>query len=280
MNLTRRVMLGTALAMAGGGAYHLGKSPGNTGLEADDEKISDLEGYARVLGEQQGLVIGFGDPKTFYVPPYMPEDAKVQNVLLSPVDREAVSDALKGIGKAFRAYPEQCLGKIIKAVFIAGKILIEGTEAGGTYGQDWIFVSAPRDMPPATRRLSAELVVHHETSSFPWLRSSALQAAFQALEPADWAFQTSTADQIAFASRPTPPVESGFLSSYGATTSENDFNTYVEILFSDPARMKNLAGRVPLIATKLALVLETYIKIDGRLRETFAGTGVLAAAGM
>jgi hypothetical protein len=162
--------------------------------------------------------------------------------------------------------------------FIAGKILINGTEVGGTYGQDWIFVASPRNMPAETRQLVAELDVHHETSSFIWWRNPALQTAFKAQEPVGWSFQNDAAAQVARGQGADPAIETGFLSAYGATTSENDFNTYAEIIFSDPARMKDLAKKVPLIAKKVGLVLAAYIAIDPRLNETFSRTGLLEAA--
>ncbi|MBA8903621.1 hypothetical protein [Phyllobacterium sp. P30BS-XVII] len=270
MRLSRRVVLVAALAMAGGGFYLLNRP---TGSENDD-----LEGLARKLGEQQGLTIGFGDPKTFFMPPYVAADAQIEGVAFEPVDRAMVTASLKGIAKAFDAYPEKCLGRIIKAIFIAGKIVINGAEVGGTYGQDWIFVASPRNLPDESRQLTAELDVHHETSSFVWLRNSPLQAAFKAQEPADWRFETDAADQVSRGQGANPPIETGFLSAYGATTAENDFNTYAEVIFSDPARMKDMASKVPLVAKKLNLVLRAYMEIDPRLHETFSRMGLLAIA--
>ncbi len=111
--VSRRLLLGAAVVLAGSGSYLLGRSTPKKGA------IVDPDAYAAKLGRQQGLMIGFGDPSTFYLPPYLPADA---------------------------------------------------------------------------------------------------------------------------------PVETGFLSAYGAKTSENDFNTYAEIVFSDPQRLIKLAESVPIIA--------------------------------
>jgi hypothetical protein len=166
----------------------------------------------------------------------------------------------------------------IKAIFIADSIRVDGVETGGTYGLDWIFLVAPRDSSPKMRVLTAELCVHHETSSFLWFRDPELQKAFTGLEPADWHFTTTAAGQIAGGKAVAPPIETGFLSAYGATTSENDFNIYAETVFFDPERLKNLAGRIPLVAQKLALVLDAYIRVDERLRDTFSHNGLLQVA--
>jgi hypothetical protein len=264
---SRRLALAGTLLLAGGGAFLLD----DFARDRADDIVPDPVG----LGEQQNVKIGFGDPATFYVPPYLPADARVNRVDFEPADPNAVMDSLRGIARAFRAYPDRCLGRIIKAIFIVGSIRVDGVEAGGTYGHEWIFLAAPRAASPGTRRLTAQLGVHHETSSFLWLRDPALQRAFINLTPMGWRFMDNTADAIAVADAAAPPPETGFLSAYGATSAENDFNVYAETVFSDPGRLRNLAERIPLIARKLALVLDAYIQVDERLQGTFRRNGLL-----
>ena len=263
--------------LSGGGLLLLSvperKRGNNVALDA-----AELKEYAAKLGERQNVKIGFGDPETFYVPPYQPADAKVEHVSFTPADPGVVPDSLRGIARAFDAYPDKCLGRIIKAIFIADSIRVDGVEAEGTYGPDWIFLAAARGASPGTRAVNAELGVHHETSSFLWLRDPELQKAFTGLEPAGWHWTTNSTDEAAGANAAEPPLETGFLSAYGATTAENDFNTYAEIAFSDPGRLKNLAGHMPLIARKLALVLDAYIRVDERLRDAFSRNGLLQVA--
>ncbi len=264
--LTRRLALSAAFLLGSGGVWLLSRPLRGEAI--------DIDVMAATLGERQGVKIGFGDPTGFFVPPYLAADAPVQGVAFQPVERDAVADSLKGIAKAFDAYPEKCLGRIIKAIFIAGKITIDGAEAGGTYGLDWVFLAAPKNVSPETRALTAELGVHHETSSFLWIRNPKLQRDFTALAPAGWRFQDTAADEISRNGNSAPAPETGFLSAYGATTAENDFNTYAEILFSDPDRMKKLAEATPLVAKKLALVAAAYVAADARLDEQFRKSGL------
>jgi len=276
--LSRRLVFIGALWLASG-AFLLSKSGRKRGSDAA-LNAARLGEYATRLGERQNVKIGFGDPETFYVPPYRPAVAQVQGTIFERVDLGAVPDSLRGIARAFDAYPDKCLGRIIKAIFIVGSVRFDDTEAegGGTYGPDWIFLAAPRDASPGSRALTAEFGVHHETSSFLWLRDPELRKAFRDLQPADWHWATNTTDELAGADAAAPPLETGFLSAYGATTDENDFNIYAETVFFNPARLKNLAGRLPLIARKLALVLDAYIRVDERLRDTFSRNGLLQVA--
>jgi hypothetical protein len=267
LNRSRRLTLGAGLLCLGAGASLLGKQSGN---DEDEPVPSPGE-----LGKQQNVKIGWGDPATFYVPPYLPADAVVDRVAFKPVTPAGALDALRGIARAFRAYPPGCLGRIIRAIFIAGEIRVDGVVAGGTYWRDWIFVESSEDLRPRTRVLNVLIAVHHETSSHLWLPDTGLQQAFFALEPAHWQYAASTADAMRIGREQAPPLETGFISAYGSTSPENDFNTYAQTIFHEPARMKHLARAYPLIARKLALVLDAYIRVDDRLRETFSQNGLL-----
>jgi hypothetical protein len=267
LNRSRRLTLGAGLLCLGAGVALLGKQA----CSDEDEPAPDPS----QLGKRQNVKIGWGDPTTFYVPPYLPVDAVVDRVTFKPVTPAAALDALRGIARAFRAYPPGCLRRIITAIFIAGEIRVDGVVAGGTYWRDWIFVEASKDLRPETRALNTEIAVHHETSSHLWLPDTGLQQAFLALEPADWQYAATVAEAMRMGREQAPPLETGFISAYGSTSPENDFNTYAQTIFHEPTRMKSLARAHPLIARKLALVLDAYIRVDDRLRDTFSQNGLL-----
>lgn len=71
-----------------------------------------------------------------------------------------------------------------------------------------------------------------------------------------------------------PDPSSGFLTTYGATNPENDFNTYAEKVFADVERLKSMARGQDLIKRKLRFVLEIYEHIDPRLNKYFVAAGL------
>ena len=88
-----------------------------------------------------------------------------------------------------------------------------------------------------------------------------------------WA-QTARPDQaLVRANDAAPDPSTGFLSAYGATDAENDFNTYAETIFTEPAWLRDLAGKHSLIGEKLAFVLKTYVRVDPSIDATFRELG-------
>jgi hypothetical protein len=89
---------------------------------------------ARRVGEASGIVVAYGDPLTFYVPPYLPDDAKLPQIEMRAAQASAVWFALDGIEPSLAQYPPGFVARLIKAIFICGEVWIEGERAGGTYG--------------------------------------------------------------------------------------------------------------------------------------------------
>lgn len=231
---------------------------------------------ARAMGLAQGIVVGLGEPSTFFVPPYLPADAKIAGVETSAAQPAALTPALDGIEGALSRYPAGFVGSLIKAIFVAGSIRIEGALAGGTYGPTWILLAAPVDIGAASIELTCRIGVHHELSSFVYLRGQSVPG-WLASEPAGWSFAGSAVHQLAGDKAPAPPVETGFLNAYGATSPENDFNVYAEKMMTEMDDLMRLAASVPLVARKLALVRQAYLAIDPRMERAFADLGMKAS---
>jgi hypothetical protein len=64
----------------------------------------------------------------------------------------------------------------------------------------------------------------------------------------------------------------GFLSAYGGTNAETDFNA--EEIFTEPATVARLTRALALIRTKLEFVIAVYVRIDPRMAAVFHELGV------
>jgi hypothetical protein len=231
------------------------------------------------LSRQHGLTVSFGDPSTFYTAPYGAKDAHIEFTEVLAADPVGAAPALDGIEEALLRYPPGFVAGLAHGIFICGNLKIQGAEAGGTVGPAWIILAAPVSIGPASIRLTSLLGVHHELSSLVLARRADSLAEWTAFTPADWRFQRDSAGALSQAKDEDPPPATGFLSAYGATTPENDFNVYAEKMFTEPETVAKLAARYPLVAKKAAFVASTYAAIDPRLRETFAklGLGLVSA---
>jgi hypothetical protein len=261
----RAVLAGAAAALGAAGAALLWRS-----------RERDPERWAQEIGATQGIHVAFGDPSTFYTPPYRPEDAKVPYVEMTAAEPAAYSSALKGIEASLAQYPSGFVGKLISAIFVCGRMTIEGAPAGGTYGPAWVLLSAPLEIGAAGIALTCRMGVHHELSSFVYMRGD-LARDWADAEPPDWNFSASSAQQLGDDAAAPPPAETGFLSAYGATSSENDFNVYVEKMMTEMETVMGLARRHAVVARKAELVRRSYAAIDPRMDGVFRRFGMSAA---
>jgi hypothetical protein len=228
---------------------------------------------ARLLGEANGILIAFGDPAGFFVPPHTAADARIPQVEMEPAPAAAFGPALDGVEQALSRYPAGFAARLVKAIFICGQMRISGARAGGTYGPAWLLLSTPADLGMAAVTLTCRMGVHHELSSFVYLRGATAEL-WRQTEPAGWAFAADSAAQLGRDGAPAPPPETGFLSAYGATSSENDFNVYAEMMMTQMESVARLARQFPLVASKAALVRAGYAAIDARMDSVFTQLGL------
>ncbi len=230
-----------------------------------------VQAEAARISAVHGLAIEFGAPATFFVPPHGPQIDGVQ------VRRARISEvalALPGIERALSAYPPGFVASIIRAVFIAGELSVGGAPAGGTFGPAWIILSAPETLDGDAIRATCLLGLHHELSSFVLRRSPATIVRWAELMSGTASFASGPAESLARDRSPAPDPASGFLSAYGATSFENDFNVYAERIFTEPAEVARLAALHPLVRRKLDALIAAYAAIDPRMIDTFRQLGV------
>ncbi|WP_442681223.1 hypothetical protein ACSBM8_08670 [Sphingomonas sp. ASY06-1R] len=253
-----------ATAAVGGGAYLLRRAPA-----ASQE---DIAAKAAAIGRANGLFIGYGDPASFYVPPYGPHDAAIPDGSATQAEITDVAEALDAIEQSLSVYPAGFYAALCRAIFLCGTLLFGAEHAGGTYGPAWIVLATDPSVGPDGIRETARLGVHHEFSSLLLQREPEIQARWQALLPAGWRPDQRSDEAL----RHDAPggVHDGFLSSYGATSLENDFNTYAETAFGAPSRLIAQAAANPLVARKAALLLQAYAQRDARMEQTYRKLGI------
>jgi hypothetical protein len=184
-----------------------------------------------------------------------------------------VPEALDGIEQALAVYPPGFVSTRCKAVFICGSLSLDGAHAGGTYGPAWIILVATQRFGWGIFE-TALLGIHHELSSLVWYVRLDLPPRWRALLPEGYSEAKDTAEALKASPSGKGDVDRGFLSPYGATSAENDFNVYAELVSTDAARVAALADAHPLIARKLALLMDAYTSLDSRFDGIFRKLGL------
>lgn len=230
--------------------------------------------HVRRIEQAHGIKIGYGTPADFWTPPFKPENATAPGVTMQRAELHDVAIALDGIDIALDQYPSGFVAHLIRAIFICGELRMGGERAGGTVASVWIVLAAASDRGVEDIRMGSLLGVHHELSSLvmrvdPWTWPYWAEFA-----PAGWNFVADAGGSLRRGGDPAPSLELGFLSAYGATNLENDFNVYAETMFSEPARLAQLARQYPLIRRKLDFVRAAYVAIDPRFADHFRRMGL------
>ncbi len=267
--VNRRIFLsgGAALLVGGAGLAVRLRHPRNL-----DPLV--IRQRAELIGATYGIRIGYGAPDQFYTPPFSVKDARIVGGVATPVDINALPPALDGIERSLRVYPPGFFQRFCKAIFLSGSLILDGGEAGGTYGRAWIILVATKKVGDGGIFETALLGVHHEFSSLIWNHVPMLPARWAALLPAGWTATQSNAQALKASDEGlTNPVD-GFLSSYGATTTENDFNVYAETVFTNSKRVATLAHDYPIVARKTALLMSAYTQLDDRMFGVFQRLGL------
>jgi|GEM_PF-776906 len=229
---------------------------------------------AAALGERHGLRIEYGPPETFFVPPYTASDAVLQGGQAVAAELDAIPRALDGVEAALSVYPPGFVRTLCQAIFVCGGLTLDGARAGGTFGPAWLILVAALRLGEDGIFDTCRIGVHHELSSLVWRHLPELPRRWATFLPQGWVAARDNSEALAAARSGPEEREDGFLSAYGATTAENDFNVYAETAFDAPSRLLAAADRSPLVASKAACLLQTYRHLDERFTSVFERLGL------
>lgn len=234
-----------------------------------------------------GLVVRYGDPAQFFIPPLEAIDGdKESHISFEPVDKELVPQVLEGVTEALKRYPPALIKKYLSAIFIVGKIKINEVEGAATFAHSWIYIAAPRW--DGLGSVSYALSVHHEFSTFLFHGAQFPVIPWHLVNPSDFKYLEKYEDIIRAAdlkNRKDPKsadqwYEAGFVSDYGMSDMENDFNTYAEIALAEPEKLRALADKYFLIKRKTDLLVKFYSQLAPEMCDYFKSVGLAGDCGI
>jgi hypothetical protein len=251
------------------------------------------EKIARELKERYGLVVRYGDPSEFFIPPYPPADKGVDYLKIERVDPRCVLTALEGIRNALQMYPPGLIKKYISAVFVTGPMKMYGSSIAAMYHRpaakyhrSWIYVSGPRSSLFGLK--SYALSLHHELSSFffydyrlhfpanEWTAVNDKNFKYMGV----YKFLRATASGSGEKRNQEEAKKwyrSGFVDDYGMASLEDDFNMYAEMVMGDSEYLKEVVKRYPKVAQKTKIVVDFYSRIDPKLHNYLNASGLTEA---
>jgi hypothetical protein len=237
---------------------------------------------AAELSEKYGIIVRYGDPSEFYVPPLAPlVDIPENGFMIGRSDVRSAHTALVGVRDAISKYPTAVIQKNLSAVFISGIIKSHGTPAGGSYFYSWIYLSAIEDFENLGFELYAENF-HHELSSLLLKNGNFPSVRWHDVNEPGFKYLSRQIDVIRAAapeSRRDPKdapswFRAGFVHDYGMSSMNNDFNMYAVLAMAHPQRLKELAQEYPKIKAKTQILVEFYTSLAPELGAYFKSVGL------
>ncbi len=204
-------------------------------------------------------------------------------VSISDLPSDTQQQAIKALTNAVVVYPPGFVDKLVKRIALAGQITLWNTEVGGFFVAGIIALNAHDISSPGGETFLADSF-HHELSSI--VREHVL------FNVSDWTasnpvgFNYTSLDDYKKVLVHRPPVEGdealhaqGFVSLYGTTSLDNDWNTYAERVFGHPREFAAEIKRFPKMQSKTRQLLDIYSKSEPRLDAFFTATGLRQSAG-
>ena len=216
-----------------------------------------------------------------------PEDYPQSEIIDGKVDKYTTITSVKSkfelaqslsvFANEFLLYPASVLKRNLDNAYIVDDLILGGSKAGGTYSLDkrslYLSNSFKNNNPTWLKKRYLTRKIHHEISSVLMknyhfdtiLWRTAMGEGFQYEIDKDplyqWMFIGGYIEPDEFSSE-KELLQRGLLRQYAETGVENDFNTYAEVIFGEPKRMRKLIRDYPIIARKYQVFKEFYMSID------------------
>jgi hypothetical protein len=175
--------------------------------------------------------------------------------------------------KALEKYPDMVIKNYLKAIYFAGEIDYYGLRYGGTYdpfrGIIYLVDNGQKNDDEAMSTF------HHEISSLFLKGHSFWIDPWTDHHPEDFKYlddiysSWKAGKEARNAITDNYCYENGFVTDYGLTNFENDFNEYSEMIFTYPERFKKIMNQYPRVRGKFKVWLEFYQKIDPIFTEEY-----------
>ena len=189
--------------------------------------------------------------------------------------------ALAVVRDALSVYPPDFVRRILREVVLAGDITVWGETTGGLYGGPMIAVNFRGIDDPASRGFDVD-TVHHELSSIVRRQVSFDVTAWEAANPPGFHYMDASGYRATLADAGSVEGDealhrAGFVSRYGQTTLDNDWNTYAERVFGHGEDLARVIATSAPMRAKTQMLLDIYLSLDPSFAAYFDRAGLIAA---
>lgn len=191
----------------------------------------------------------------------------IVTVKLAPPSKEQYGKYVGIIKTALEKYPVSVVKKHLKKIYIGGPFSENGGVIAGMYEKDKLFLFY-NPVDGYTSDIFLEQTIHHEFSSILILGYDFPAFDWLDLNPEGFEYIINLSkindymNSISSYSASETQLRQGLVSSYGQANAENDINSYVELIFTQPEKMRAYIEKYPLVGPKFEMIKKFYLSIS------------------
>lgn len=221
------------------------------------------------ITSRYGIKIGYEIGEEFG--PILIGGARLHFDKAEPIDHRVLARYPRLLQKTFEKYPDKVIKAYLNAVYFAKELECDGLQYAGTYDPFRRIVYIVND----GKQLDDHSVetFHHEFSSVLLKRHGFFLNPWFDQNPKDFKYlyeiYKNRLDVKITGKGTKSDYEDGFITDYGRTTFENDFNEYAAMIFTHPKKFKKIMNQYPRVRGKFLVWLDFYHKIDPIFTEAY-----------
>jgi hypothetical protein len=235
----------------------------------------EIDAHFKPITSRYGVKIVYEIGDDFFSPlenPPIPAGPP-RNSKVKPIRHRVLIQYPDILQKAFDKYPDKVIKNYLNAIYFSREIDDGDLKYGGTYDpfRRIIYLVDNGEKNNA----QAMSTFHHEFSSLLLKSHSFWVDPWTDHHPKDFQYLDDILDtwkEVEEASKAFSNeacYKKGFVTDYGLTNFENDFNEYSEMIFTYPRKFKKIMGQYPRVRGKFLVWLEFYQKIDPIFTEEY-----------
>ena len=232
----------------------------------------EVDSFITVLHGRYGVLISY-QPVDGLLPAVWQQSPYSGRV--EPVVRRDLMRLLKVLDNDFGLYPRNVLASNLDEIRVVRSLELFGVQyAGTTFGNS--IVMTADSIAEGYDEQQLALIFHHEFSSILMRDYGFDTAAWVAVNVVPLPYANSPDKVLAAIEGDAEIVGSpelyrrGLLANYGLASPEDDANLYAELIFTDPAKMRELASQYVPVRRKYEFLRDFYLEIDPNFNVVFA----------
>jgi len=189
------------------------------------------------------------------------------NATAEPLNQINLNRLIQILSRELNKYPIDIIKRNLSDIYLFKSLSFYGVQYGGTSINTSIYLTGGSVIEGYDNIYFASLF-HHEMSSIFYRAYPFPKETWSSINSENFFYADSNSQVLEAIVKgnesgdKTRFYQKGFISKYGQSTLENDFNLYAEMIFIHPQQLKRLSDKYPRVRQKFELIKHFYVEIS------------------